>query len=149
MLNILSGFIAAPTSESYRRRLGGVQLKQPHVVGVNTLGRLATSTQGEAKVTARDLVEEGLGMRPTRIVSAEVRGVGALDQCAGDVHGRSTDRPELHAKRTARRLEPDRDDGVEDRHIAFSLKSLRRADSSAQSNVCRSGGAAGRQEADV
>ena len=76
LLNILSGFI--PSSERILtiEDSAELQLQQPHVVRLETR---PANVEGKGEITARDLVRNGLRMRPERIVVGEVRGGEALD----------------------------------------------------------------------
>lgn len=76
LLNILSGYI--PRSERILtiEDSAELQLQQPHVVRLETR---APNIEGKGEVTARDLVRNGLRMRPERIIVGEVRGGEALD----------------------------------------------------------------------
>ncbi len=69
LLNILSGYI--PVSERILtiEDSAELQLQQPHVVRLETR---PPNIEGKGEVTARDLVRNGLRMRPERIIVGEV-----------------------------------------------------------------------------
>ena len=76
LLNILSGFIPAVERIVTIEDSAELQLQQPHVVRLETR---PPNIEGKGEVTSRDLVRNGLRMRPERIIVGEVRGGEALD----------------------------------------------------------------------
>ena len=76
LLNILSGYIPATERILTIEDSAELQLQQPHVVRLETR---PANIEGKGEITARDLVRNGLRMRPERIIVGEVRGGEALD----------------------------------------------------------------------
>ena len=76
LLNILSGFIPKTERILTIEDSAELQLQQPHVVRLETR---PPNIEGKGEITARDLVRNGLRMRPERIIVGEVRGGEALD----------------------------------------------------------------------
>jgi pilus assembly protein CpaF len=76
LLNILSGYIPVTERILTIEDSAELQLQQPHVVRLETR---PPNVEGKGEVTARDLVRNGLRMRPERIIVGEVRGGEALD----------------------------------------------------------------------
>jgi pilus assembly protein CpaF len=76
LLNILSGFIPASERILTIEDSAELQLQQPHIVRLETR---PANVEGKGEITARDLVRNGLRMRPERIIVGEVRGGEALD----------------------------------------------------------------------
>src|SRR5262249_1142335 len=76
LLNVLSSLI--PNDERMVKMEDGaeLQLKQDLLVGLETR---PPNIEGRGQVTARDLVRNGLRMRPDRIIVGEVRSGEALD----------------------------------------------------------------------
>jgi pilus assembly protein CpaF len=76
LLNVLSGAIPADERIVTIEDAAELQLKQPHVVGLETR---PANMEGRGELTIRDLVRNALRMRPDRIVVGECRGGEALD----------------------------------------------------------------------
>ena len=76
MLNCLSRYIAHKERIVTIEDTAEVQLKQPHVV---TLESRPENMEGTGAVSIEDLVKNSLRMRPDRIVVGECRGAEALD----------------------------------------------------------------------
>jgi pilus assembly protein CpaF len=76
LLNVLSGAIPAEERIVTIEDAAELQLKQPHVVGLETR---PANMEGKGEYTIRDLVRNALRMRPDRIVVGECRGGEALD----------------------------------------------------------------------
>lgn len=76
MLNCLSRYIPHKERIVTIEDTAEVQLKQPHVV---TLESRPANMEGTGAVTIEDLVKNSLRMRPDRIVVGECRGAEALD----------------------------------------------------------------------
>ncbi|HEY8074202.1 MAG TPA: ATPase, T2SS/T4P/T4SS family [Labilithrix sp.] len=75
-LNILSSSIPADERIVTIEDAAELQLKQPHVVSMETR---PANLEGRGEYTIRDLVKNALRMRPDRIVVGECRGGEALD----------------------------------------------------------------------
>ena len=76
LLNCLSGAIPADERIVTIEDAAELQLKQPHVVSLETR---PANLEGRGEYTIRDLVKNALRMRPDRIVVGECRGGEALD----------------------------------------------------------------------
>jgi pilus assembly protein CpaF len=76
LLNVLSGSIPADERIVTIEDAAELQLKQPHVVSMETR---PANLEGRGEYTIRDLVKNALRMRPDRIVVGECRGGEALD----------------------------------------------------------------------
>jgi pilus assembly protein CpaF len=76
LLNVLSGSIPAEERIVTIEDAAELQLKQPHVVSMETR---PANLEGRGEYTIRDLVKNALRMRPDRIVVGECRGGEALD----------------------------------------------------------------------
>ena len=76
LLNVLSGAIPADERIVTIEDAAELQLKQPHVVSLETR---PANLEGRGEYTIRDLVKNALRMRPDRIVVGECRGGEALD----------------------------------------------------------------------
>jgi pilus assembly protein CpaF len=76
LLNVLSSFIPATERIITVEDAAELQLKQTHVVRLETR---PANMEGTGSVTIRDLVRNTLRMRPDRIVVGECRGGEALD----------------------------------------------------------------------
>lgn len=76
LLNVLSGFIPATERIITVEDAAELQLKQEHVVRLETR---PSNMEGTGSITIRDLVRNTLRMRPDRIVVGECRGGEALD----------------------------------------------------------------------
>jgi len=75
-LNALSAFIPAEERIVTIEDAAELQLQQSHVVRLETR---PTNIEGNGEISQRDLVRNGLRMRPDRIVIGEVRGAEAMD----------------------------------------------------------------------
>jgi len=76
LLNVLSGAIPAHERIVTIEDAAELQLKQPHVVSLETR---PANLEGKGEYSIRDLVKNALRMRPDRIVVGECRGGEALD----------------------------------------------------------------------
>ncbi len=76
LLNVLSGAIPADERVVTIEDAAELQLKQPHVVSLETR---PANMEGKGEYSIRDLVKNALRMRPDRIVVGECRGGEALD----------------------------------------------------------------------
>jgi pilus assembly protein CpaF len=76
LLNVLSEAIPAADRIVTIEDAAELQLKQPHVVGLESR---PANMEGKGEYTIRDLVKNALRMRPDRIVVGECRGGEALD----------------------------------------------------------------------
>jgi pilus assembly protein CpaF len=76
LLNVLSGAIPAAERIVTIEDAAELQLKQPHVVSLETR---PPNLEGKGEYSIRDLVKNALRMRPDRIVVGECRGGEALD----------------------------------------------------------------------
>ena len=94
LLNILSGFIPVSERIVTIEDSAELQLQQPHVVRLETR---PPNIEGRGEVTARDLVRNGLRMRPDRIVVGEVRGAEALDMLQAMNTGHDGSLTTIHA----------------------------------------------------
>ena len=94
MLNILSGLIPGNERIVTIEDAVELQLKQRHVVRMETR---PSDIDGRGGVATRDLVRNALRMRPDRIVVGEVRGGEALDMLQAMNTGHSGSITTLHA----------------------------------------------------
>jgi pilus assembly protein CpaF len=76
LLNSLSAYIASTERILTIEDPAELRLQQPHVV---TLEARPPNLEGKNEVTQRDLLRNGLRMRPDRIIVGEVRGSEAFD----------------------------------------------------------------------
>jgi pilus assembly protein CpaF len=76
LLNVLSSFIPANERIVTIEDAAELQLKQEHVVRLETR---PANLEGKGQIAQRDLVINSLRMRPDRIIVGEVRGAEALD----------------------------------------------------------------------
>ena len=74
-----------------------LQLQQPHVVRLETR---PASLEGTGEVTQRDLLRNGLRMRPDRIIVGEVRGAEAFDMLQAMNTGHDGSFSTIHANST-------------------------------------------------
>lgn len=77
LLNVMSSFIPEDERTVTIEDSAELQLKQRHVVRLETAPPIPNSTEG--RLTIRDLVKGSLRMRPDRIVVGEIRDGAALD----------------------------------------------------------------------
>jgi pilus assembly protein CpaF len=94
LLNIMSGYIPAIERILTIEDSAELQLQQPHVVRLETR---PANVEGKGEVTARDLVRNGLRMRPERIIIGEVRGGEALDMLQAMNTGHDGSLTTIHA----------------------------------------------------
>jgi pilus assembly protein CpaF len=94
LLNILSGFIPASERILTIEDSAELQLQQPHIVRLETR---PSNVEGKGEITARDLVRNGLRMRPERIIVGEVRGGEALDMLQAMNTGHDGSLTTIHA----------------------------------------------------
>jgi pilus assembly protein CpaF len=94
LLNIMSGYIPAVERILTIEDSAELQLQQPHVVRLETR---PANVEGKGEVTARDLVRNGLRMRPERIIIGEVRGGEALDMLQAMNTGHDGSLTTIHA----------------------------------------------------
>jgi pilus assembly protein CpaF len=121
LLNILSGFIPATERILTIEDSAELQLQQPHVVRLETR---PPNVEGKGEVTARDLVRNGLRMRPERIVVGEVRGGEALDMLQAMNTGHDGSLTTIHAN-TPRDAIGRVENMVSMTGIQFPIKALR------------------------
>ncbi len=76
LLNCMTGSIDSDERIITCEDSAELQLQQPHVVRLETR---PPNLEGEGEITMRDLVKNGLRMRPERIIVGEVRGPEAFD----------------------------------------------------------------------
>jgi pilus assembly protein CpaF len=79
LLNVLSGYIPEDERIVTVEDAAELQLKQPHVVRLETAPPMPDGDGKTGMLTIRDLVRGSLRMRPDRIVIGECRGGEALD----------------------------------------------------------------------
>jgi pilus assembly protein CpaF len=79
LLNILSGYIPEDERIVTIEDAAELQLKQPHVVRLETAPPMPDGDGQQGQLLIRDLVRGSLRMRPDRIVIGECRGGEALD----------------------------------------------------------------------
>ena len=97
MLNVLSEYIPATERILTIEDSAELQLKQDHVVRLETR---PPNIEGRGEVTQRDLVKNGLRMRPDRIIVGEVRGGEALDMLQATNTGHDGSISTIHANTT-------------------------------------------------
>ena len=96
-------------------------MQQPHVVRLETR---PPNVEGKGEVTARDLVKNGLRMRPERIIIGEVRGGEALDMLQAMNTGHDGSLTTIHAN-TPRDAIGRVENMVSMTGIQFPIKALR------------------------
>ena len=94
LLNILSGYIPKVERILTIEDSAELQLQQPHVVRLETR---PPNIENKGEVTARELVRNGLRMRPERIIVGEVRGGEALDMLQAMNTGHDGSLTTIHA----------------------------------------------------
>lgn len=94
MLNALSAFIDPAQRLVTIEDAAELQLKQDHVVRLETR---PASAEGTTAVTQRDLVRNALRMRPDRIIVGEVRGAEAFDMLQAMNTGHDGSMTTIHA----------------------------------------------------
>ena len=94
LLNVLSSHIPANERIVTIEDSAELQLKQPHVVRLETR---PPNVEGKGEVTARALVVNSLRMRPDRIIVGEVRGSEAVDMLQAMNTGHDGSLTTLHA----------------------------------------------------
>lgn len=94
LLNTLSGFIPANERIVTIEDAAELQLKQDHVVRLETR---PANMEGTGQVTIRDLVKNSLRMRPDRIVVGECRDGAALDMLQAMSTGHDGSMTTVHA----------------------------------------------------
>jgi septum site-determining protein MinD len=94
LLNVLSSFIPATERIITVEDAAELQLKQAHVVRLETR---PANMEGTGSVTIRDLVRNTLRMRPDRIVVGECRGGEALDMLSAMNTGHDGSMTTIHA----------------------------------------------------
>jgi pilus assembly protein CpaF len=94
MLNALSAFISAKERIVTIEDAAELQLKQDHVVRLETR---PANIEGEGQIAQRDLVINSLRMRPDRIIVGEVRGAEALDMLQAMNTGHDGSATTIHA----------------------------------------------------
>ena len=94
MLNALSAFIDPTQRIVTIEDAAELQLKQDHVVRLETR---PASAEGTEAVTQRDLVRNALRMRPDRIIVGEVRGTEAFDMLQAMNTGHDGSMTTIHA----------------------------------------------------
>ena len=94
LLNVLSRFIPERRAYHYYRRLAELQMKQEHVVRLETK---PANIEGKGEVTQRDLVRNSLRMRPDRIIVGEVRSGEVLDMLQAMNTGHDGSLTTIHA----------------------------------------------------
>jgi pilus assembly protein CpaF len=121
LLNILSGYIPKIERILTIEDSAELQLQQPHVVRLETR---PPNVEGKGEVTARDLVRNGLRMRPERIIIGEVRGGEALDMLQAMNTGHDGSLTTIHAN-TPRDAVGRVENMVSMTGIQFPIKALR------------------------
>ena len=121
LLNILSGLIPEIERILTIEDSAELQLQQPHVVRLETR---PANVEGKGEVTARDLVRNGLRMRPERIIVGEVRGGEALDMLQAMNTGHDGSLTTIHAN-TPRDAIGRVENMVSMTGIKFPMKALR------------------------
>ena len=121
LLNILSGLIPEIERILTIEDSAELQLQQPHVVRLETR---PANVEGKGEVTARDLVRNGLRMRPERIIVGEVRGGEALDMLQAMNTGHDGSLTTIHAN-TPRDAIGRVENMVSMTGIKFPIKALR------------------------
>ena len=94
MLNALSAFIAPTERVVTIEDAAELQLKQPHVVRLETR---PSNLEGEGAVRQRELLINALRMRPDRIIIGECRGEEALDMLQAMNTGHDGSMTTIHA----------------------------------------------------
>ncbi len=94
LLNALSSFIALDERVVTIEDSAELQLRQPHVVRLETRPR---NVEGAGEITQRQLVINALRMRPERIILGEVRGAEAIDMLQAMNTGHDGSMATLHA----------------------------------------------------
>jgi pilus assembly protein CpaF len=94
MLNALSAFISAKERIVTIEDAAELQLKQEHVVRLETR---PPNIEGEGQIAQRHLVVNSLRMRPDRIIVGEVRGAEALDMLQAMNTGHDGSATTIHA----------------------------------------------------
>lgn len=94
LLNTLSGFIPATDRVVTIEDAAELQLKQDHVVRLETR---PANMEGTGQITIRDLVKNSLRMRPDRIVVGECRDGAALDMLSAMSTGHDGSMTTVHA----------------------------------------------------
>ena len=94
LLNVMSSFIPAAERIVTVEDAAELQLKQEHVVRLETR---PSNMEGTGSITIRDLVRNSLRMRPDRIVVGECRGGEALDMLSAMNTGHDGSMTTVHA----------------------------------------------------
>ena len=94
LLNCLGQYIDASERVIVCEEAAELQLPQPHVVRLETR---APNPEGRGEVAMRDLVRNGLRMRPERIIVGDVRGPEAFDLLQAMSSGHDGSMGALHA----------------------------------------------------
>jgi septum site-determining protein MinD len=94
LLNTLSGFIPANERLVTIEDAAELQLKQDHVVRLETR---PANMEGTGQITIRDLVKNALRMRPDRVVVGECRDGAALDMLGAMSTGHDGSMTTVHA----------------------------------------------------
>jgi pilus assembly protein CpaF len=94
LLNVLSSYISAAERIITIEDAAEIQLKQPHVVRLETR---PNNMEGKGGVTQRELFRNCLRMRPDRIIVGEVRGAEALDMLQAMNTGHDGSLTTIHA----------------------------------------------------
>lgn len=94
LLNVMSSFIPANERIVTVEDAAELQLKQEHVVRLETR---PANLEGTGEVTIRDLIRNSLRMRPDRIVVGECRDGAALDMLAAMNTGHDGSMTTVHA----------------------------------------------------
>lgn len=94
LLNVMSSFIPANERIITVEDAAELQLKQEHVVRLETR---PANIEGTGEVTIRDLIKNSLRMRPDRIVVGECRDGAALDMLAAMNTGHDGSMTTVHA----------------------------------------------------
>ena len=94
LLNLISGFIPATERIVTIEDAAELQLRQPHVVRLETR---PPNIEGKGEVAQRALVRNALRMRPDRIILGEVRGAESLDMLQAMNTGHEGSLATIHA----------------------------------------------------
>lgn len=94
LLNVMSGFIPANERIVTVEDAAELQLKQEHVVRLETR---PANLEGTGEVSIRDLIRNSLRMRPDRIIVGECRDGAALDMLAAMNTGHDGSMTTVHA----------------------------------------------------
>ena len=121
LLNILSGYIPGDERIVTIEDSAELQLQQEHVVRLETR---PPNVEGKGEITARDLVRNGLRMRPERIIVGEVRGGEALDMLQAMNTGHDGSLTTIHAN-TPRDAVGRVENMVSMSGVSFPIKALR------------------------